>query len=47
VSRKKHNFNVSPAPPSIRTLGIEEGNAPPAARLNMVSTENGFQGSGH
>jgi hypothetical protein len=34
----KHEFHVSPVVPSIRTLGSEEGNAPPAARLNLVST---------
>src|SRR5262245_4725972 len=32
------NFHVSPVVASIRTLGNEEGNAPPAARLNLVST---------
>jgi hypothetical protein len=34
----KHKFNVSPVVPSIRTLGSKEGNAPHAARLNLVST---------
>ena len=38
VSRMKHEFHVSPVVPPIRTLGSEEGNAPPAARPNLVST---------
>jgi hypothetical protein len=33
----KHKFNVSPVVPSIRTLGSEEGNARPAARLNLLT----------
>ena len=41
VSRVKHEFHVSPVVPSIRTVGSEEGNAPPAARLNLVSTLGG------
>ena len=34
----KNKFNVSPVVPPIRTLGSEEGNARPAARLNLIST---------
>jgi hypothetical protein len=34
----KHEFDVSPVEPSIRTLGSEEGNAPPAARLNLATS---------
>jgi hypothetical protein len=34
----RNKFNVSPVVPPIRTLGSEEGNARPAARLNLIST---------